>query len=51
MLCERLAVVQKDRDHMQKRVQDQARQQGKSYEDIFVRDVMCVVLSEMLDPS
>ena len=30
--------VQKDRDHMRKRAQEQARQQGRSYEEIIVSE-------------
>lgn len=37
MVSERLAAVAKDRDNMRKRAQEQARQQGRSYEEIMVR--------------
>ena len=39
MVCERLTAVQKDRDHMRKRAQETARQQGKSYDEIMVRSL------------
>jgi hypothetical protein len=38
MVSERLMAVAKDRDTMKKRAQDQARQQGKSYEEIMAID-------------
>lgn len=38
MVCERLSAVAKDRDHMRKRAQEQARQLGKSYDEIMVRN-------------
>ena len=36
MVSERLLAVQKDRDHMRKRAQEQARQQGRTYDEIMV---------------
>ena len=36
MVCERLTAVHKDRDHMRKRAQETARQQGRSYDEIIV---------------
>lgn len=37
LVRERLLAVTKDREAMKRRAQDQARQQGKSYDDIIVR--------------
>ena len=43
MVCERLSAVAKDREHMRKRAQEQARQHGKSYDEIMVQCVcVCV---------
>ena len=46
MVSERLMAVQKDREHMRKRAQEQARQQGRCYEDIIVStiSIFCVLL-------
>ena len=43
MVFERLSAVAKDREHMRKRAQEQARQHGKSYDEIMVQCV-CVWL-------
>lgn len=46
MVSERLMAVAKDRDTMKKRAQDQARQQGKSYEEIMVSFLKNLYLDE-----
>ena len=46
MVSERLMAVAKDRETMKKRAQDQARQQGKSYEEIMVSFLKNLYLDE-----
>ena len=48
MVYERLMAVAKDRDNMRKRAQEQARQQGKSYEEIMVSPPPCLSINPSL---
>lgn len=50
MVTERLLAVQKDRDHMRKRAQEHARQQGKTYEQIMVSTLFLPPLAVHIVP-